>query len=184
MSGNAALMASRHLACQSDARWSPRPCTPNTRRTLSAIVDSPACQWSSPYHKLHINTNTTIPGITCASLISSGPAPPRRPPRETGAARFRRSRHATRFASTIGRAQMEYLSRWRMSLAQDALSREAKSLDRVAEEIGYNSATAFSTAFRRRLGCAPGAFARSRRVSKPALRRQVPDHIVPSNATI
>ncbi|MGB3141144.1 MAG: helix-turn-helix domain-containing protein, partial [Aestuariivirga sp.] len=79
---------------------------------------------------------------------------------------------------------MEYLSRWRMSLAQDALSREGKSLDRVAEEIGYDSASAFSTAFRRRLGCAPGAFARSRRVSKPALRRQAPDHNVPSNATI
>jgi len=45
------------------------------------------------------------------------------------------------------------------------LSRGAKSLDRVAEEIGYESASAFSTAFRRRLGCAPGAFARSRRTA-------------------
>ncbi|MBL8903049.1 MAG: helix-turn-helix transcriptional regulator [Rhizobiales bacterium] len=184
MSGNAALMASRHLACQSDARWSPSPCTPNTRRTLSAIVDSPACQWLSLYHKLHIFTNTTITRITCASPISSGPAPPRRPPRGTGVARSRHLPHATRFATTVGCAPMEYLSRWRMSLAQDALSREGKSLDRVAEEIGYDSASAFSTAFRRRLGCAPGAFARSRRVSKPALRRQAPDHNVPSNATI
>jgi AraC-like DNA-binding protein len=95
-----------------------------------------------------------------------------------------RSAFATRFATTLGCAPMEYLLRWRMSLAQDALSRGGKSLDRVAEEIGYDSASAFSTAFRKRLGCAPGAFARSRRVSETALRRPPPDYIVPSNATI
>jgi AraC-like DNA-binding protein len=76
-----------------------------------------------------------------------------------------RSAFAARFSETLGCAPMEYLLRWRMTLAQDALSRGAKSLDRVAEEIGYESASAFSTAFRRRLGCAPGAFARSRRTA-------------------
>ena len=74
-----------------------------------------------------------------------------------------RSAFATRFAATIGCAPMEYLARWRMSLAQDALIRGGKSLDHLAEEIGYESASAFSTAFRRRIGCAPGAFARSLR---------------------
>ena len=77
-----------------------------------------------------------------------------------------RSAFATRFATTIGCAPMEYLSRWRMSLAQDALSRGGKSLDHLAEEIGYESASAFSTAFRRRLGCAPGAFARTARETR------------------
>lgn len=72
-----------------------------------------------------------------------------------------RSAFSARFVATIGCAPMEYLSRWRMSLAQDALSRGGKSLDRLAEEIGYESASAFSTAFRRRSGCAPGAFARA-----------------------
>jgi AraC-like DNA-binding protein len=72
-----------------------------------------------------------------------------------------RSAFATRFVATVGCAPMEYLSRWRMSLAQDALSRGGKSMDRLAEEIGYESASAFSTAFRRRLGCPPSAFARS-----------------------
>src|SRR5258708_27645345 len=70
-----------------------------------------------------------------------------------------RSAFATRFATTIGCAPMEYLSRWRMSLAQDALSRGGKSLDRLAEEIGYESSSAFSTAFRTRLRSAPRAFA-------------------------
>lgn len=71
-----------------------------------------------------------------------------------------RSAFASRFVATIGCAPMEYLSRWRMSLAQDALSRGGKSLDHLADEIGYESASAFSTAFRRRLGYAPGAFAK------------------------
>ena len=99
-------------------------------------------------------------------------------------ARMSRSAFATRFATVIGCAPMEYLARWRMSLAQDALSRGGKSLDRVAQEIGYDSASAFSTAFRKRLGCAPGAFARSRRVPGTPLRRQAPDYNLPSNAAI
>jgi len=53
-----------------------------------------------------------------------------------------------------------------MSLAQDALSRGGKTLDHLAEEIGYESASAFSTAFRRRLGCPPGAFARTVRQTR------------------
>ncbi len=74
-----------------------------------------------------------------------------------------RSAFATRFGETVGCAPMEYLGRWRMSLAQEALSRGGRSLEAVAEEIGYQSGSAFSTAFRKRFGCAPGAFARSAR---------------------
>lgn len=76
-----------------------------------------------------------------------------------------RSAFAAKFAEIIGCAPMEYFSRWRMTLAQDALSRGGKSLDRLAEEIGYESASAFSTAFRRRIGCSPGSFARAQRTS-------------------
>lgn len=81
-----------------------------------------------------------------------------------------RSAFAARFAETLGCAPMEYLSRWRMTLAQNALSRGAVSLDRVAQEIGYESASAFSTAFRRRIGCSPGAFRAADRVSRCARR--------------
>jgi AraC-like DNA-binding protein len=74
-----------------------------------------------------------------------------------------RSAFALRFVEMLGCAPIEYLGRWRMALAQDALSRGGKPLDRLAEEIGYESASAFSTAFRRRIGVSPGAFAKSRR---------------------
>jgi AraC-like DNA-binding protein len=73
-----------------------------------------------------------------------------------------RSAFAARFGEIVGSAPKEYLSRWRMMLAQDALSRGGKSLDQLADELGYQSASAFSTAFRKRTGCAPGGFARSR----------------------
>lgn len=80
-----------------------------------------------------------------------------------------RSAFAARFGTAVGCAPMEYLARWRMSLAQDALSRGGKSLDVLAIEIGYQSGSAFSTAFRKRLGCSPGAFARmARRPAAPA----------------
>lgn len=82
-----------------------------------------------------------------------------------------RSAFALRFAGTLGCAPIEYLTRWRMALAQDALSRGGTSLDRLADEIGYESASAFSTAFRRRVGSSPGAFARSRRVDDGAASR-------------
>lgn len=72
-----------------------------------------------------------------------------------------RSAFAARFGETLGCGPIEYLARWRMALAKDALVRGAKTLDRIADEIGYESASAFSTAFRRRLGLSPGRFAKA-----------------------
>lgn len=76
-----------------------------------------------------------------------------------------RSAFAARFTEVIGCAPIEYLTRWRMSLAQDVLSRGGQSLTELADAVGYESASAFSTAFRRRIGRAPGGFARSYRVA-------------------
>lgn len=76
-----------------------------------------------------------------------------------------RSIFAARFTAAVGCSPIEYLIRWRMALAKDELLKGAKTLDRIAEDIGYESASAFSTAFRRRQGCPPGHFARSRATS-------------------
>ncbi|HEY0123744.1 MAG TPA: AraC family transcriptional regulator [Rhizobium sp.] len=78
-----------------------------------------------------------------------------------GIAGMSRSAFSARFGEELGCAPIEYLARWRMALAKDALMYGAKSLDHIANEIGYESASAFSTAFRKRLGVAPGSFARS-----------------------
>lgn len=71
-----------------------------------------------------------------------------------------RSAFSARFGEVMGCAPIEYLTRWRMAIAKDALVRGAKSLDQIAGEIGYESASAFSTAFCKRLGRPPGRFAR------------------------
>lgn len=73
-----------------------------------------------------------------------------------------RSAFAARFGEVVGCGPIEYLGRWRMAVAKDALMQGVKTLDRIADEIGYESASAFSTAFRKRLGCSPGKFARRR----------------------
>jgi AraC-like DNA-binding protein len=78
-----------------------------------------------------------------------------------GVAGMSRSAFAARFQATLGCGPIEYLARWRMALAKDALTQGVKTLDHIADEIGYESASAFSTAFRKRLGCSPGRFARS-----------------------
>ncbi|WP_447761384.1 AraC family transcriptional regulator [Sphingopyxis panaciterrae] len=77
-----------------------------------------------------------------------------------GIAGMSRSAFFARFGEVMGCAPIEYLARWRMAIAKEALVRGSKSLDRIADEIGYESTSAFSTAFRRRLGSPPGRFAR------------------------
>jgi len=71
-----------------------------------------------------------------------------------------RSAFSSRFGEIMNCTPIEYLTRWRMAIAKEALARGAKSLGQIADEIGYESASAFSTAFRKRLGCPPGRFAR------------------------
>ena len=55
---------------------------------------------------------------------------------------------------------MQYLTQWRMLLAANLLSRSNTSLTRIAEEVGYQTDTAFSRAFRREFGAPPAAWRR------------------------
>ena len=73
-----------------------------------------------------------------------------------------RSSFADRFAKTIGITPIEYLLQLRMALAKNMLLREKRSLSEIAGALGYQSTSAFSTAFRRSTGISPGAFARKR----------------------
>lgn len=72
-----------------------------------------------------------------------------------------RSAFSARFGDLLGCAPIEYLMRWRMAIARDALTCGNRTLGQIADDIGYESASAFSTAFRKRLGCPPGKFARN-----------------------
>jgi AraC-like DNA-binding protein len=69
-----------------------------------------------------------------------------------------RATFARRFVELVGETPVAYLTRWRMCLATKLLSDTLLSLDEIAPRVGYQTAAAFSRAFRRSLGCAPGAF--------------------------
>lgn len=69
---------------------------------------------------------------------------------------------AERFTRKVGMPPVQYLLEWRIAIAKDVLRRERTPLAEVAEKIGYQSASAFSTAFSRHAGCSPSAYARSR----------------------
>jgi AraC-like DNA-binding protein len=69
---------------------------------------------------------------------------------------------AERFTRKVGMPPLQYLLEWRIAIAKDVLCRERAPLAEVAEKIGYQSASAFSTAFARHAGCSPSTFARTR----------------------
>jgi AraC-like DNA-binding protein len=77
--------------------------------------------------------------------------------REAGTSR---SVLAERFQALVGSPPMQYLTQWRMLLASNLLARGNLPLARVAEQVGYQTDTAFSRAFRREFGAPPAAWRR------------------------
>lgn len=66
-----------------------------------------------------------------------------------------RSTFALRFRETVGETPMDYIARWRMLLAADRLTNTDEPLTTIALSLGYESESAFSTAFKRVIGCSP-----------------------------
>jgi AraC-like DNA-binding protein len=68
-----------------------------------------------------------------------------------------------RFVHFTGQPPMQYLAQWRMQLAAGRLRDTTAKVVDIALEVGYESEAAFSRAFRRSVGLAPGAWRRGRR---------------------
>jgi AraC-like DNA-binding protein len=79
-----------------------------------------------------------------------------------------RSIFALRFKETVGTSAMEYLTRWRMLLAGDRLVSTGDPISVIAPSLGYESESAFSTAFKRVMGCSPRQYARDRDSASPS----------------
>ena len=73
-----------------------------------------------------------------------------------------RSTFAMKFKQTVGSSPMDYLARWRMLLAGDKLVNSSEPVATIAQSLGYESASAFSTAFKRVMGCSPRQYSRDR----------------------
>jgi AraC-like DNA-binding protein len=65
-----------------------------------------------------------------------------------------RARFAANFHETVGATPMAYLAEWRLSAARSLL-RLGKSVQLVADQVGYSSASALSRAFTAQTGLSP-----------------------------
>jgi AraC-like DNA-binding protein len=73
-----------------------------------------------------------------------------------------RSIFTLKFKQKLGASPMQYLTRWRMLLAGDRLTNTGDSIFVIALSLGYESESAFSTAFKRVMGFSPRQYSRRR----------------------
>ena len=78
-----------------------------------------------------------------------------------------RSSVSKRFADLVGQPPMQYLTQWRMQVAANRLTRSGAKVAAIAAEVGYDSEAAFSRAFKKATGTAPGAWREARRIPQP-----------------
>jgi AraC-like DNA-binding protein len=79
-----------------------------------------------------------------------------------------RTSFAARFRQLTGNGPIEYLTRWRMLLAERSLI-EGGSIGSVARSVGYESESAFSTAFKRQMGHPPRWYKRTKKAEMDQL---------------
>jgi AraC-like DNA-binding protein len=79
-----------------------------------------------------------------------------------------RSAFAQKFKETVGKSPMEYLTRWRMLVAGDRLVNSGDPVSVISLALGYESEAAFSTAFKRVMGCSPRQYSRRRAPTLPS----------------
>ena len=122
-------------------RYRPAAIFDGSRGLLSGLADSRIGQ------ALRIMHSDTKQPWTLAALA-----------REVG---MSRSAFASRFVQLVGVPPIEYLANWRMALAKSALASSEVPMTDIAEIAGYQSVSAFSTAFKRETGLSPTLYVRS-----------------------
>lgn len=95
------------------------------------------------------------------ALIHRDPAQPWTVERLAGELGMSRSSFAARFTALVGEPAMQYVTRWRVHLAQHTLETEQATVGELAHRFGYRSEAAFARAFKRVTGIAPGAVRRA-----------------------
>ncbi|MER5708884.1 AraC family transcriptional regulator [Streptomyces sp. NPDC002122] len=104
------------------------------------------------------------PAVTAAlHAMHRSPDAPWTVERLAAEAGLSRAPFARRFAALVGRPPLAYLTWWRMTLAERLLRTTDAPLRTVAEQVGYGTEFAFSAAFKRVHGSAPGGYRRAAR---------------------
>jgi AraC-like DNA-binding protein len=83
-----------------------------------------------------------------------------------GEAASSRSSVAKRFALLVGQPPMQYLTQWRMQVAANLLAQSGAKVATIGADVGYDSEAAFSRAFKKATGLAPGAWREVRRTAR------------------
>jgi len=109
------------------------------------------------------------------ALMHAGPATPWTIDALAREVSMSRATFTRRFTSLVGEPPLAYLTRWRMDLAARQLRETANAVSSIAHGVGYTSEFAFSRAFTRLRGVAPGRYRSEVRRRSP-LRRTPPSH--------
>jgi AraC-like DNA-binding protein len=81
-----------------------------------------------------------------------------------------RSSLSQRFADLVGQPPIQYLTRWRLTIAAQRLRQGTATVAQIAAHNGYESEQAFNRAFKRAFGTTPAVWRREAR--KPAAQAQ------------
>jgi AraC-like DNA-binding protein len=104
------------------------------------------------------------------SLLHERPAHPWTMEQLAATVGLSRSALGQRFKALIGLPPMQYLNRWRTSLAATQLRDSDASIIRVATDVGYQSEAAFNRAFKREFGLPPAAWRKRRKAPSSVAR--------------
>ena len=74
---------------------------------------------------------------------------------------------SSRSACLVGATTIHYLTRWRMLIAADRLRDGHETIASIAFSLGYESESAFCTAFKRTMCCSPTQYRRQARAANP-----------------
>lgn len=94
---------------------------------------------------------------TALRLMQSNPAKPWTVASIASEAGVSRALLARRFNELVGKPPMSFLTQWRIDLAADLLRRPDTTVGAIAQQVGYSTPFALSTAFKRLRGISPQA---------------------------
>lgn len=103
-------------------------------------------------------------------MLQNNPAHPWTVASLAQATNVSRAALARRFNELVGQPPMAFLTRWRLDLAADLLCESDAPIGTVAQQVGYGSPFALSTAFKRVTGLSPQQHRRRARRLRPVQR--------------
>ncbi len=131
-------------------------------QTLRAWLTSDADEEASGVPHLFNGRGATLDPIVgpVVRLIHSEPERPWTVPELARQTRLSKSAFSERFRRVVGRPPLDYVTEVRMHKACRLLMNTGLCIKRIAGLVGYESVSAFSSTFKRRVGRAPTAFRR------------------------